>query len=101
MINFWEFDHVYSLSFLLNFRPCSDKPGLCSHPTATVAMVDPTLGSILVRGQKYRVLLDLEMPESPANQNNGKFNQFGISEWFWWYYILRHPSLSELTPYLV
>ena len=30
------------------------------------------LFQLLMRGQKYRILLDLEMPESPTNQNLGE-----------------------------
>ena len=36
-----------------------------------IPVLDPMRGSLLVRGQKYRVVVDLEMPESPVNQRIG------------------------------
>ncbi|XP_066961345.1 seipin isoform X3 [Macrobrachium rosenbergii] len=54
------------------YKSCSEAPGICSNPTSVVSVTDPIRGSILARGQKYRVVVDIEMPESPTNQRLGK-----------------------------
>ncbi|XP_066961350.1 seipin isoform X8 [Macrobrachium rosenbergii] len=55
------------------YKSCSEAPGICSNPTSVVSVTDPIRGSILARGQKYRVVVDIEMPESPTNQRLGMF----------------------------
>ncbi|KAK8389874.1 hypothetical protein O3P69_012808 [Scylla paramamosain] len=55
------------------FKSCENEPGICSNPNAVIPVLDPMRGSLLVRGQKYRVVVDLEMPESPVNQRIGMF----------------------------
>ncbi|XP_042225986.1 seipin-like isoform X2 [Homarus americanus] len=55
------------------YRSCHDKPGICSNPFAVISVTDPTRGSLLARGQKYRVVVDIDMPESPTNQKIGMF----------------------------
>ncbi|XP_069165603.1 seipin isoform X7 [Procambarus clarkii] len=64
-----------SITWPINFhyRSCQEKPGICSNPCAIVAVTDPNRGSVLARGQKYRVVVDFEMPESPTNQRIGMF----------------------------
>lgn len=52
-------------------RSCGSEPGICSNPNAIIPVLDPVRGSLLVRGQKYRVVVDLEMPESPVNKQLG------------------------------
>ncbi|KAG0715570.1 Seipin [Chionoecetes opilio] len=49
-----------------HYKSCEDVPGLCSNPSAVIPVLDPKRGSLLVQGQKYRVVVDLEMPESPV-----------------------------------
>ncbi|XP_068239702.1 seipin isoform X2 [Palaemon carinicauda] len=80
------------------YKACSEKPGICSNPTAVVSVTDPIRGSVLARGQKYRVVVDIEMPESPTNQRLGMFlvdldmkGQEGNS--------LRHSSRSAMLRY--
>lgn len=80
------------------FKSCGSEPGICSNPTAVIPVLDPTRGSLLVRGQKYRVVVDLEMPESPVNQRIGMFllnmdmkSQSGET--------LRHSSRSSMLRY--
>lgn len=55
------------------FKSCENEPGICSNPSAVIPVLDPMRGSLLMRGQKYRVVVDLEMPESPVNQRIGMF----------------------------
>ncbi|CAL4098635.1 unnamed protein product, partial [Meganyctiphanes norvegica] len=55
----------------LQYKSCGDQPGICSFPNSLVSVTDPSRGSLLARGQKYRVVVDLEMPESPTNQKSG------------------------------
>ncbi|XP_064117849.1 seipin-like isoform X2 [Macrobrachium nipponense] len=80
------------------YKACSETPGICSNPTSVVSVTDPIRGSILARGQKYRVVVDIEMPESPTNQRLGMFlidldmkSQNGES--------LRHSSRSAMLRY--
>ncbi|KAJ9576954.1 hypothetical protein L9F63_006480 [Diploptera punctata] len=54
----------------LQFKSCEDK-GMCSFPTAHVQLTKRQ--QLLMIGQQYKMYLDLEMPESPANQNLGMF----------------------------
>ncbi|XP_053627260.1 seipin isoform X6 [Cherax quadricarinatus] len=62
-----------SITWPMNFhyQSCQDRPGICSNPYAIISVTDPTRGSVLARGQKYRVVVDIEMPESPTNQRIG------------------------------
>ncbi|XP_050731539.1 seipin-like isoform X3 [Eriocheir sinensis] len=53
------------------FRSCGSEPGMCSNPSAIIPVLDPVRGSLLVRGQKYRVVVDVDMPESPVNKQLG------------------------------
>lgn len=64
-----------SVTWPIHFRynSCGELPGICSNPNAVVSVTDPTRGSLLARGQKYRVVVDIEMPESPTNQRLGMF----------------------------
>lgn len=64
-----------SITWPMNFhyQSCQDRPGICSNPYAIISVTDPTRGSVLARGQKYRVVVDIEMPESPTNQRIGMF----------------------------
>lgn len=45
--------------------------GICSFPTAHVQLTKRQ--QLLMIGQQYKIYLNLEMPESPANQNLGMF----------------------------
>ncbi|CAG9763194.1 unnamed protein product [Ceutorhynchus assimilis] len=61
----------------LKFKPCGAtincnlEKGLCSFPAAHVQLT--TRQQILMMGQPYKIHLDLEMPESPANRDLGMF----------------------------
>ncbi|XP_037804316.1 seipin-like isoform X2 [Penaeus monodon] len=55
------------------YKACEDRPGICTNPEAIISVTDPARGSLLARGQKYRVVVDLEMPESTTNQKLGMF----------------------------
>ncbi|XP_031567158.1 seipin-like isoform X2 [Actinia tenebrosa] len=52
---------------------CNSRPreGLCSFPEANVSLSKGE--RILMRGQKYQVFLDLDMPYSPVNERLGMF----------------------------
>ncbi|XP_074630512.1 uncharacterized protein LOC141889202 [Acropora palmata] len=49
----------------------SVEKGLCSYPEANLSLSSSE--RTLMRGQRYRVLLDLEMPHSPVNERLGMF----------------------------
>lgn len=59
----------------LNSRPCGatygcpTEKGMCSFPAAHVQLTSRQ--QLLMMGQSYKVYLDLEMPESPANRELG------------------------------
>lgn len=86
VVMFWVSVFLYT-SFYFTYMPqesatwpihfqytsCGEKPGICSFPYAIISVTDPTRGSVLARGQKYRVVVDIEMPESPMNQRIGMF----------------------------
>ncbi|XP_066466357.1 seipin [Tiliqua scincoides] len=51
----------------------STGPELCSFPIANVSFIKDNRDRVLMYGQPYRISLELELPESPANQNLGMF----------------------------
>lgn len=61
----------------LKFKPCGatygfpTERGMCSFPAAHVQLT--ARQQLLMMGQPYKVYLDLEMPESPANRELGMF----------------------------
>ncbi|KAF7238537.1 Seipin [Varanus komodoensis] len=58
-----------------HFRTDCGLPGpeLCSFPTANISFVKDSRDQVLMYGQPYRISLELELPESPVNQNLGMF----------------------------
>nr|XP_040024524.1 seipin-like [Gasterosteus aculeatus aculeatus] len=46
---------------------------LCSFPTANISLIKNERDQVMAYGQPYRVSLELEMPESPVNENLGMF----------------------------
>ncbi|XP_053908432.1 seipin-like [Cuculus canorus] len=59
----------------MRFRTDCDPPGpeLCSFPTANVSLLGPNREKVLFPGQLYRLVLALEVPESPVNRALGMF----------------------------
>ncbi|XP_026572153.1 seipin isoform X1 [Pseudonaja textilis] len=58
------------------FRTDCGQPGpeLCSFPVANISFIkDSRDQQVLMYGQPYRMSLELELPESPVNQNLGMF----------------------------
>lgn len=51
-------------------RSCDQEKGICSFPSAHVQLTKKQ--QLLMVGQPYKVNLQLEMPESPANKQLGK-----------------------------
>ncbi|KAL8184266.1 UNVERIFIED_CONTAM: Berardinelli-Seip congenital lipodystrophy 2 (seipin), partial [Gekko kuhli] len=48
-------------------------PELCSFPVANVSFLKSSRDRVLMYGQPYRISVELELPESPVNQNLGMF----------------------------
>lgn len=55
----------------MQFTSCEAGKGVCSYPQAYVSLTKRQ--QLLMVGQPYRVLVVIEMPESPVNQNLGMF----------------------------
>lgn len=55
----------------MQFSPCEDGRGICSFPQAHIQLTKNQ--QLLMVGQPYRVLVLIDMPESPKNQNMGMF----------------------------
>lgn len=61
----------------LKFRPCGttfdcqEEKGMCSFPSAHVQLTSKQ--QLLMLGQPYKIHMELEMPESPANRDLGMF----------------------------
>ncbi|XP_073208228.1 seipin isoform X1 [Lepidochelys kempii] len=51
----------------------SSGPDLCSFPIANISLVKNSRDRVLMYGQPYRISLELELPESPVNQELGMF----------------------------
>ena len=49
------------------------EPLLCSFPIANVSLLKNGRDQVMANGQPYRVSLELEMPESPVNEQLGMF----------------------------
>jgi len=66
------------LYILANCRACEPEHGVCSFPSAHVQLT--RRNQLLKFGQKYRVYVNLEMPESPKNKElgNTKFLLFSL-----------------------
>lgn len=65
---------VYTFKFMdlyyyLHQRSCDESKGVCSFPSAYVQLTKKQ--QLLMVGQPYKVNLQLEMPESPANKELG------------------------------
>ncbi|XP_037761065.1 seipin isoform X2 [Chelonia mydas] len=58
-----------------SFRTDCGSPGpdLCSFPVANISLVKNSRDRVLMYGQPYRISLELELPESPVNQELGMF----------------------------
>uniref|UniRef100_V9KY20 Seipin n=1 Tax=Callorhinchus milii TaxID=7868 RepID=V9KY20_CALMI len=52
---------------------CDGGPTLCSYPIANVSLLRNGKEKVMVHGQPYRLSLELNLPESPINQNLGMF----------------------------
>ncbi|XP_029165452.1 seipin [Nylanderia fulva] len=67
--------YMPSMSYLkpvnMNFKSCNEEKGICSFPQAQVQLTKKQ--QLLMVGQPYKVNLQLEMPESPANKELGMF----------------------------
>ncbi|XP_022095667.1 seipin-like [Acanthaster planci] len=59
----------------LQFSACKEfGPQHCPFPSVNSTLLkNPEMGHLLMRGQKYRILLELDMPQSPVNENQGVF----------------------------
>lgn len=55
----------------LQFESCGRDPGLCTYPTANVTLTRRQ--QLLMVGQPYKILVELDMPESKRNQEVGMF----------------------------
>lgn len=63
--------HVKPVHF--QFRSCHYHDGPCSFPSANITLIKKGHDQLLMRGQQYKVYLELDMPESPQNQKVGMF----------------------------
>lgn len=74
-----SFYHIYVPSASLvrpahfKFRACPAGAGLCSFPAANVTLSTESQAEMLGRGQQYRVVLKLEVPDSVPNRDIGMF----------------------------
>nr|XP_033810737.1 seipin [Geotrypetes seraphini]XP_033810738.1 seipin [Geotrypetes seraphini] len=65
----------YTTPVHYHFRTDCTSPGqdLCSFPMANISLIKNGRDRVLMYGQPYRISLELEMPESPVNQELGMF----------------------------
>lgn len=62
---------AHSKAAHMQFTPCDDGKGICSFPQSHIPLTKNQ--QLLMIGQPYRVLVMIDMPESPNNQNLGMF----------------------------
>lgn len=65
--------HLSPVHFYYRTDCDSSTSSLCSFPVANVSLAKSGRDRVLMYGQPYRVTLELELPESPVNQNLGMF----------------------------
>ncbi|XP_017274498.1 seipin [Kryptolebias marmoratus] len=74
---YYSYMPTVSFSTPVHFYYASDcdtaEAGLCSFPTANISFMRNERSQVMANGQPYRVSLELEMPESPVNQQLGMF----------------------------
>lgn len=51
----------------------SSESALCSFPTANISFMKNDKDQVMANGQPYRISVELEMPESPVNEQVGMF----------------------------
>ncbi|XP_060574237.1 seipin-like isoform X2 [Ruditapes philippinarum] len=56
-----------------HFRVCETGVGLCSFPIANISLLKEGKNEVFNVGQSYRIVLDLDVPESDVNRNIGMF----------------------------
>ncbi|XP_048217636.1 seipin isoform X2 [Perognathus longimembris pacificus] len=65
--------HLSPVHFYYRTDCDSSTTSLCSFPVANVTLAKSGRDRVLMYGQPYRVTLELELPESPVNQDLGMF----------------------------
>ncbi|XP_042352263.1 seipin [Plectropomus leopardus] len=74
---YYSYMPTVSFSTPVHFYYSSDcdasESALCSFPTANISFMKNDKDQVMAIGQPYRVSLELEMPESPVNENLGMF----------------------------
>ncbi|XP_055370874.1 seipin [Condylostylus longicornis] len=55
----------------MQFKTCLNAAGICSFPQAHVSLTKKQ--QLLMVGQAYKILVNIDMPESPQNQDLGMF----------------------------
>ncbi|XP_077521988.1 seipin-like isoform X2 [Amblyomma americanum] len=72
---YWNYipksSHIFPVHLRFESKSCPG--GFCDYPMANVTIVRPGQDDYLARGQRYKMYLELEMPESEANQRIGMF----------------------------
>ncbi|XP_023118156.1 seipin-like [Amphiprion ocellaris] len=74
---YYSYMPTVSFSTPVHFYYTSDcrasDSALCSFPTANISFMKNERNQVMANGQPYRVSLELEMPESPVNEQLGMF----------------------------
>ncbi|KAL2805936.1 seipin isoform 3 [Daubentonia madagascariensis] len=65
--------HLSPVHFYYRTDCDSSTTSLCSFPVANVTLAKGGRDRVLMYGQPYRITLELELPESPVNQDLGMF----------------------------
>ncbi|KAJ8308537.1 hypothetical protein KUTeg_013411 [Tegillarca granosa] len=52
----------------LEFRVCENGIGMCSYPTANISLLKQGQDEVFMKGQSYKIIFDIEIPESPTNK---------------------------------
>jgi len=61
---------MHHIPIHLQFQPCDEASARCSFPTAQLIL---QRSQKLLQGQTYSISLNLEIPDSPINENHGMF----------------------------
>lgn len=61
---------VLKLLNFFGFRSCYSNKGLCDYPSAHIELTKNQ--QMLMIGQKYKIIVYIELPESPVNEEIGE-----------------------------
>ena len=78
----YTYNYIIVVLFYIScYSSCQDAVGLCSNPSANITLTHQR--QLLQSNQPYKIIIDLELPESEANKDLGMFMVQVILYQYW------------------